>query len=230
MKSIGILGGVGPQTTAKVYLELITGIRESGAVHYPSITIYNLPFPFVIEDEAIIQGINVEKMIPYLIEGAKILEKSGVDYGILPCNTLHAFIEEIRSSVSFPFLSILEETTMELNNRKIQKVGILASETTIQSKIYEEALKNRGIEICYPTPTEQDGINTLIVDLLQGKMETLQKEKFESICNMLYTRGIETILLACTDLQLIAPYTNPRATIIDTTEILISASLREMGA
>jgi len=77
MKTLGILGGIGPQTTSKIYLSVIDSIRKKGAEKYPPIVIYNLPFPFVIENEAIVQGINSEKMISYLIDGAKILEKSG---------------------------------------------------------------------------------------------------------------------------------------------------------
>src|SRR3989338_9227039 len=123
MKTLGILGGVGPQTTSKVYLSIIKLIREKGEEKYPPIVIYNLPFPFVIENEAIIQGINSEKMIPYLIDGAKILEKSRIDFGILPCNTLHKFIGEIRKAVKFPFISILEETVLVLKTKGVKKIG-----------------------------------------------------------------------------------------------------------
>lgn len=109
MKTIGILGGVGPETTSHVYHSIINLFRKSQLKRYPSIVIYNLPFPFVIEKEVIIDGINSHKMIPYLIRGAKILEKAGADFGILPCNTLHKYIERIRRVVKIPFLSILDE-------------------------------------------------------------------------------------------------------------------------
>lgn len=228
MKTIGILGGVGPQTTAKVYLSIIKLIRESGEEKYPPIVIYNLPFPFVIEHEAIVQGINAEKMIPYLIDGARILEKSGVDFGILPCNTLHKFIGEIRKAVKFPFISILEETALTLKDRKVKKVGILATETTIESKIYEDVLENNGINILYPSKDEQNIVNNIIVGLLNGTENNLQRGKIENVCNTLYGRGAEIILLACTDLQLIASDIKTFAPIIDTTEILVNASVREM--
>lgn len=228
MKTIGILGGVGPQTTAKVYLSIIKLIRESGEEKYPPIVIYNLPFPFVIEHEAIVQGINSEKMIPYLIDGAKILEKSGVDFGILPCNTLHKYMEEIRKAVKFPFISILEETALTLKDRKVKKVGILATETTIESKIYEDVLRNNGINILYPSKNEQNIVNNIIVELLNETESNLQREKLESVCNILHGREAEIILLACTDLQLIASDIKISVPIVDTTEILINASVREM--
>lgn len=228
MKTLGILGGVGPHTTSKVYLSIIDLIRKSGEVKYPPIVIYNLPFPFIIENEAIIQGINSEKMIPYLIDGAKILEKSGVDIGILPCNTLHKYIGKIRKSVEFPFLSILEETVLALKEMKTRSVGILATQTTIQSKVYEDALRDSGIDIFYPSRDEQDIINNIIVELLRGDNNSLQKKKLEVICNALHKRGAEIILLACTDLQLIARDITTPAPIVDTTEILINSSAREI--
>ena len=228
MKTIGILGGLGPQTTSKIYLSIIKLIRESGEEKYPQIVIYNLPFPFVIEHEAIVQGINSEKMIPYLVDGAKILEKSGVDFGILPCNTLHKYIEEIRKAVKFPFLSILEETALALKDRKVKKIGILATETTIESKIYEDVLENNGINILYPSKNEQNIVSNVIVELLNETENNLQREKLENVCNALHERGAEIILLACTDLQLIASDIKISVPIVDTTEILINASVREM--
>lgn len=77
MKTLGILGGLGPQTTSKIYLRIVDLVRKSGKDKYPPIVIYNLPFPFIIEKEAIVQGVNSEKMLPYLIDGAKVLEKAG---------------------------------------------------------------------------------------------------------------------------------------------------------
>ncbi|MBI4085083.1 MAG: amino acid racemase [Candidatus Liptonbacteria bacterium] len=228
MKTLGILGGVGPQTTSKVYLSVIKMIREAGGEKYPPIAIYNLPFPFAVEHEAIIQGISAEKMIPYLVDGAKILEKSGADFGILPCNTLHKFMPEIRKAVKLPFLSILEETASVLKDKNVKKVGILATETTIKSKIYENASKSNGIDILYPSETEQNIVNNMIVELLNGKETSFQKEKLTAICAALHERRAEIILLACTDLQLVASEIKTPVPVVDTTEILINASVREM--
>lgn len=228
MKTLGILGGVGPDTTSKVYLSVIDLIRKNNKKYYPSITIYNLPWPFALENEMIIKGKNSEKMIPYLVNGAKILEKSGASFGILPCNTLHKHIKEIRASVKIPFLSILEETTLKLKILKIKNVGMLASQTTIDSKIYSDVLDKNGINILYPNKNEQNSINKIIVELVRGKSSKRYGKKIEQICNSLYKKGARSILLACTDLQLATPNVNSPIPIIDTTEILIQASVREL--
>ena len=189
--------------------------------------IYNLPFPFKVEDEAIVQGKNSHKMLPYLINGAKVLEKSGASFGILPCNTLHKYIKEIRNSVDIPFLSILDETAKELKKQKIKTVGILATATTAKERIYDSALKQQNIEVLYPTKTEQNQINKIIIELLNNVKSKKHSVALNKICNSLHKKGAESVLLACTDLQNIE-YGSLIPT-IDTTEILIKASLREMN-
>lgn len=228
MKTLGILGGVGPETTSKIYHSIIDLFRKNKKDRYPSIVIYNLPFPFIIENEAIIKGINSYKMLPYLIAGAKILEKSGASFGILPCNTLHKYIKEIRKAVGIPFLSILDETALRLKSMKVKTVGILATETTIKDKLYNDFLKKHEINVLCPTRTEQNDVNKIIVELLNGKKTNLQEKKIETICSSLYKKGAKAILLACTDLQIVTSDIYIPIPIIDTTEILIRASMREL--
>jgi len=228
MKTLGILGGVGPQTTSRIYLSIIDLFKKNKEDKYPSILIYNLPFPFIIEKEAIIEGISSCKMLPYLIEGAKILEKGGADFGILPCNTLHKYIKEIREAVKIPFLDIVDETVLQLKSIKIDSVGILATETTVNDKLYDSILRNNKINFLYPERGEQDDINKIIIELLNNKKNKHQKKRIMDVCLSLQKRGAKSILLACTDLQIITSDMGISIPIIDTTELLIKASVREL--
>ncbi len=228
MKTIGILGGVGPETTSKVYHAIIDFFRKNGQEKYPAILIYNLPFPFAVEEEAIVKGVNSEKMLPYLIEGAKIVEKSGADFGILPCNTLHKYINGIRESVKIPFLSILDETVLQLKSMGIKRVGILATETTVNDKLYNNILLKNDIKFLYPNRLNQDKINKIIVEILNGNKNEIQGKEIEEICSSLHKEGADAILLACTDLQNIISDINIHIPVIDSTDILIRASIREL--
>lgn len=228
MKTLGILGEVGPQTTSKIYHSIIDLFRKNKKDRYPAIVIYNLPFPFIIENEAIVKGINSHKMIPYLIDGAKILEKSGADFGILPCNTLHKYIKEIREAVKIPFLSILDETVSQLKLMEIKTVGILATKTTVKEQLYDGVLAEHGINILYPNRKEQENINKIIIELINGKVNEFQRETIKTICSSLHKKGAKAVLLACTDLQAIISEIQIPIPVIDTTEILIHASMREL--
>ena len=168
-------------------------------------------------------------MIPYLISGAKILEASGADFGILPCNTLHKHIEEICSAVKIPFLNILDETVAHLKGRKIQTLGILATETTVKDKLYDNVLNINKINFFYPSPIDQASVNEIILELLNGEKNKIQYKKIQRICESLQEKGAEAILLACTDLQLIMSAINISIPIVDSTEIIIQASIRELN-
>jgi len=228
IKTLGILGGVGPGTTAKIYLSIVESFRKK-AKNYPSIIIWNLPFPFAIEKEVIVKGINSQKMLPYLIDGAQILEKAGATFGILPCNTLHKYLEDIRKSVNIPFLSILDESAAYLDSLNIKKVGILATKTTVTDRLYDGALKIRGIETFYPDKKEQEALDRTIIQLIEEKTKGNYNDAIAHACKALKKKGAQAILLACTDLQLSGSHINIKIPIIDTTAILINASVRELN-
>lgn len=228
MKTLGILGGVGPQTTADIYLSVIRELKGVEKDAYPPILIYNLPFPYSVEYDAIVKGVNSEKMIPYLVEGAKILQKGGADFGILPCNTLHKYIGSIREAVQIPFLSIIEEVATVIKEMRVKTVGILASQTANDSKIYEGVFQEMGVEIVYPTLQEQQDVNQLIIELLGVGKKVHHADRLKVLCDALAERDAQVLLFACTDLQMLIPMMTGYLPIIDTTALLTSASIREM--
>ena|SRR3989344_697920 len=110
MKKVGIIGGLGPGTTSKFYLELVYLCQKFNKINRPGILIYSVPIPYDIEKSAIISGKNTKQCIPLLLTAAKKLEEAGADFLVMPCNSLHIFIEEIRNSVRIPVFSIISET------------------------------------------------------------------------------------------------------------------------
>lgn len=225
-KTVGIIGGVGPETTSKIYLEIINYFKKNKIKKYPSILVYNLPFPFSVEREAIVEGKNVHKMLPYLLDGAKILKKGGADFCVLPCNTLHKYIEVMRGVV--PFLSIFEETLIELQKLNIKDIGLLATGTTFKERLYDNTLQKNNINIFYPTPTEQNILSNIIINLLNGKKNTKDIQNLQKICLSLNKKGARAILLACTDLQMISKDLNLNIPIVDTTSILTESTIKEL--
>src|SRR5690242_5620489 len=137
MKTIGIIGGLGPETTSEFYLELIFLYRQLNKTSYPPILINSIPLPFDIEKDAIAYGIGEERCLSYLIDAAKKLEKAGADFLVLPCNSLHKYIQHIRKAVKIPVLSILEETAKFLKAQEVKKVGIIATPITIKNELYK---------------------------------------------------------------------------------------------
>ena len=161
MKTVGIIGGVGPKTTAEFYLELILIAQKVEKTARLPILIYSVPLPYAIEKDLILNATGEERYVPYLVEAAKVLEKGGADFVVMPCNSLHAFIGDIRSGIKIPALSIIEETVNFLKNKNISRVGLISTASTRKNQLYEDAFKKADIAYEVPTDFQQEQINKI---------------------------------------------------------------------
>lgn len=227
MQTAGIIGGLGPETTSKFYLEIIFSCFEKDNINRPPLLIWNVPIPYQIEEEFITKATGEEKYLHYLIDAAQRLEKGGADFIVIPCNSIHLLIEEIRDSVNIPVLSIIDETLNYLKQNSISNVGMLATSATIRKRLYEDTLLSNSITVNKPSDEDQDSMGDIINTLVHSRQDDKDKQKLLEITNRIVDSGSKTILLACTDLQLITPQiTNVK--IIDTMEILAQATVREI--
>lgn len=228
MKTVGIIGGLGPETTSEFYLELIFSCRKINKINYSPILINSIPLPFDIEKNAIAEGVGEEKCLPYLIKAAKSLEKAGADFLVLPCNSLHVFIRDIRSAVNIPILSILEETAKFLKKQKIDKVGIIATPITIRNKLYEQSLHRKNIKQIIPDNFQQAKIGKLIHNLVSNRYDNKDREVLIKIIKDFSKKDkVKNVILACTDLQLLMPQ-NSGVNIYDTMKILVDATVKNL--
>lgn len=227
MKTVGIIGGFGPETTAEFYLGIVFECYKKTRVNRPPILVWSVPLEYKIEEDLITKATGEERYIPYLIDAAKILEKAGADFLVMPCNSLHVFIKEIRSAVIIPVLSIIEETVRFLKEKKISKVGILATSTTINRKLYEGVFKNENIKQFVPDKVDQAKIGKIINNIVLNKHDNKDKKELLKIIDKFDKDGIKDVILACTDLQLLNPK-HIKIKVYDTMKILADAAVREI--
>ncbi|MBI2579248.1 MAG: amino acid racemase [Candidatus Aenigmarchaeota archaeon] len=227
MKSVGIVGGLGPETTAEFYLELIKKFRNNGD-SYPSIIIDNVPFPFHLERDIIQNSVNEGRLLPFLKESIKRLNYSRVDFIAIPCNTVHIFIDELRKESRAPILSIIDETISAVKENNLEKVGLLATAKTIESKLYEIPVENNGIKVILPEKDEQEEISRIIVQILENRVSDDDINTMEAVIRNLKGRGSEAIVLGCTDLQLVLK-NDFGVQIIDSMEILLESVYHQMN-
>jgi aspartate racemase len=227
MKTVGIIGGVGPETTAEFYSELILKCQGLNNENRPSILIYSIPLRYDVEEDAIVRGIGEERYIPLLVDAAQRLEKAGADFLVMPCNTLHTFIKNIRESVKIPVLSIVEETVKFLEEKNIFEVAMLSTELTLTKKIYENVFLENNIKQTLPSAEQQKKIGEIIYNLVMNRRDEADKEELGKIVIGLKEKGATNILLACTDLQLIMPKIDGTET-YDTMKILADATIKRI--
>ncbi|MBU0898242.1 MAG: amino acid racemase [Nanoarchaeota archaeon] len=227
MKTVGIIGGLGPETTAEFYLETIFSCYQQNKDSRPPVLIWNVPLKYKIEEDLLTKASGEERYIPYLIDAAKKLEKSGADFLVMPCNSLHVFIDDIRKAVKIPVLSIVEETTKFLKSKNIPSVGVLATSTLLKGKLYESALGKEKIKQIVPDGFEQAKIGKLIKNIVMNRHENRDRKELLKIVNNFEKKGLEHVILACTDLQLLIPE-HSKIEIYDTMKIFVNATVKEI--
>jgi len=227
MKTVGIIGGLGPETTSEFYLDLIFSCYKKDKTSRPSVLISSVPLPYKIEEDLITKNEGAERYIPYLVAEAQRLEKSGVDFIVMPCNSLHVFITEIREAVSVPVLSIIEETVKFIKLNGFNKVGIVSTSATIENKLYETAFEEKGIGFACPDAYQQAKLGKFIHNLVIGQQNSRDREEFIRIIDAFTEKGVDCVALACTDLQLLIPK-HESLKIVDTMKILSDATVAEI--
>jgi aspartate racemase len=227
MKKVGIIGGVGPETTAEFYLDIIFSCQALNKSARPGIIISSVPLPYQIEADLINNNIGSERYIPFLIKEAQRLENAGVDFIVMPCNSLHIFIEDIRKSVKIPVLSIVEETVKYIKSQKFTNVGIVSTSATIENKLYENAFAKEGIEYATPDDFQQVKMGKFIMNLVSGRQNNRDREELIEIINDFEKKNVDCVALACTDLQLLIPK-HPRLKIFDTMKIFVDATVEKI--
>ena len=223
IKTLGIIGGLGPETTARFYMEVVFACSKISG-RRPQILISNVAVPLEVEKELITEAKNEKNILPFLLNAARQLEKGGADFIVIPCNTVHIFIEEIRRLVDIPVLSIIEETSSFLRKKIIKEVGVFATTATIKNKLFDENLKHSDIKMITPKDIDQARMGAIINRLVNNQQTRKDEEEFLEIIK---DTNVKNVILACTDLQILNPEIDG-VRIFDTMDILARAAVREV--
>ena len=227
MKIVGIIGGLGPETTAEFYSTLISACQKKNKINIPPIIISSCPIPYKLFQETIAKDINWENFLPYLIIEAKRLERSGADFIVMPCNSLHVFINEIKNAVDIPVLSIIEETVKFLKKEDINRIGIVSTAITARKKLYENAFFENDITYFTPNDKQQFRLGKIIHNLVAGKKNKSDRDQLAQIISDYECKDVDCVVLACTDLQLLKP-SHPKLKIFDTMKIFADATVENI--
>jgi aspartate racemase len=181
-----------------------------------------------LEKEIIKHSRNEALLLPYLKSSVMRLNLAGVDAIVIPCNTAHFFIEELRKNSKAPILSIVEETAAAVVRNGLKKVGLLSSAKTLQSGMYQKRLLENNINLIAPDGGYQLLVSDFILNLLNGKRDKNAKKVICSLVEEMKARGAEAVILACTDLRLGLQKADVSIKIIDSYEVLLNSAIRAL--
>ena len=199
MKTIGIIGGMGPLATVHLFERIV--LRTKAEKDQDHIRVLIDSNTNIQDRTKAILGIG-ESPVKELVNSAKILENSGADFLIMPCNTAHYFIDEIKKNINIPFINMPEETVKYTYDKygKDALVGIMATDGTIKTKIYENYYAGLGIKTLVPIKT-QGKIMEFIYDVIKKGNYDAGTDLFFECVNELKDLGATAFLLGCTEIS-----------------------------
>jgi len=223
---LGILGGLGPLSSAYFY-EMITEHTKAkrDQDHIDIILSSRATTP---DRTAFILGKSTDDPVPFMVEDAKLLEQYGADAIVIPCNTAHYFIDEVRQSVTVPVPSIITETVSHIKRCGYKKVAILATEGTVQSGSYQAELERKGLSWAVPDAQGQ----SVIMDIIYGDVKSgiiPPPEKLYSVSEPMFDAGCDCAILGCTELSLLKRQFREDKRYVDSLEVLAACAITLFG-
>jgi aspartate racemase len=195
---VGVLGGMGPEATVDFMSKVIALTPgEDDQDHVRLLVDQNPHVPN--RQEALLRG--GESPGPVLADMARRLEAGGCDFLVMPCNTAHAFQEDIRSAVNIPFVSIVDATLDAALDATC--VGIMATTACVQANVYQPALESRGMRYLLPSDDDVDELTRLSFEIKSGNKADEIKAAVLGFAEALIDRGADAIISGCTEYPLV---------------------------
>jgi aspartate racemase len=217
---IGILGGMGPLATADLYRKIILATpATSDQTHIPVVIWADPRVPD--RTEALLAG--GEDPTPWLIGGGQALASMGADFIVMPCNTAHAFLEQVQPAVERPFLSMVDAAVDDIVRSlpEVTSVGLLATSGTISSGVYQRSLEARGLAAVIPDDDHQTRcVMTAIRAVKAGDTGDAPTALFVEAGGHLAAGGAQALIAACTEIPVVLRQEHVDLPLVDATDAL----------
>ena len=192
-KVIGIIGGMGPLATADLFRKITLHTAAPCDQAHPRVCI-DSNTRIADRTAALLHG--GEDPVPEMIRSAQRLQSIGAELLIMPCNTAHCFYDAVAASVSVPLLHMVAITRDALKDRGVKCAGLLATDGTVQTGIYQHTFEGSGIELLTPeNEADQAAIMDTIYNGVKAGNLTHDVSAFRRACLRLFDRGAEMLIL-----------------------------------
>jgi len=229
MRILGILGGLGPESTTDYYRSIIARYRAlrpgSG---YPHIVVNSLDADKVID---LLNSGRLSDLADYLSSGIELLARAGAHIGCIAANTPHLVFDEVQRRSAIPLISIVRATAIAAHAQGLSRVGLFGTGFTMRAKFYPDEFRQAGIEMVVPTDAEREFIHgKYIGELLNNQFLPETRDRIMTIAQRMATEdGIQALVLAGTELPLLLRGSEtPQLPFLDTTAIHVEAIVNEL--
>jgi aspartate racemase len=222
MKVIGIIGGVGPESTVDYYKSIITTCRIGQSLAAPEIIIYSINIDEVL---SLVGQRDWSKLIYLLVSKIKALHRAGADFAAISANTPHIVFDEVAEKSPIPLISIVTATLEKTRQLGLKKVGLLGTKFTMQANFFAPPFAAQGMEVVVPPAQDQEYIHEkLMTEIELGMFTEETRQGLVAVAKrMKQTEQIEGIILGCTELPLILREDDCGIPSLNTTAIHVEA-------
>lgn len=223
---LGIIGGLGPMATA-YFMELLVAMTDAARDqdHIETI-VYSIPT--VPDRTAYILGQSKDSPLEDMIEIGRTLHRQGAEVLAIPCITAHYFHSQLQEGIGMPVIHGIRKTAEALQLAGISRVGVMATDGTICSGLFQQELSLAGIETVVPTQECQKDVMSLIYDDIKANRKP-NMNRFMQVVRQLKEQGAECIVLGCTELSLIKKEQDIGAGFVDVMEVLAQQTILACG-
>jgi aspartate racemase len=229
MKLIGIVGGIGPESTIDYYRLFISTYRErrpDGG--YPPVVINSIDLAKALK---LVSSNDLAGLAAYMLEEIRRLARAGATHGLLSSNTPHIVFDEVRRASPIPLISIVETACVAAMARKLKRLGLFGTRFTMQGGFYQKVFAGEGMEIKVPEPVDLEFIHdTYLNELVNGVVRAETRERYIAIARkMREQQGIEALILGGTELPLLLrDAIDIGMTLLDTARLHVEAAVSEL--
>ncbi|WP_135080472.1 aspartate/glutamate racemase family protein [Terasakiella sp. SH-1] len=226
MKTIGLLGGMSWESTVSYYQALNRGVKEQlGGLHSAKIVMNSVNFA---EIEKLQHDGDWDQTAEILSAAAKGVQAGGADFLLIGTNTMHKVADQVEEAIDIPLLHIADATAMALQEKGVERVGLLGTQFTMQQDFYKGRLSSQhAIEVQTPDEAQQSWVHEIIYnELCRGEIKEDSRDLFLAIIEDMHEEGAEAVILGCTEIALLVSQADTEVPLFDTTQIHCEAAVK----
>ena len=229
MKTLGIIGGMSPESTTLYYRIINREVNRClGDNHSADIVMHSVDFEEVVRMQ---KSGDWEAAGALLAASATKLEGAGAQLLLVATNTMHKVAPAIERATTVPLLHVVDATAIAIREQGMQKVGLLGTTFTMSDGFYPERMAVQGIQTIVPTESEQTDINRIIFEqLCLGRVEPEAVQYLQKVITGLKEQGAQGVILGCTELCLAVDEDKTPLPVFDSTTIHALAAVEAVLA
>lgn len=227
MKTLGIIGGMGPMATVDLMRKIILSTDAKTDQEHIHILVDNNPQ--IPDRTAAIEG-RGESPVEKMLQSAKLLEAHGADVLVIACNTAHYFLDEFKDKVHVPIINMIDEAVKHCVELGYSEVGLLCTIGTRNTGIYQKACDKFNIKLVVPDDEEIKALQNMIYLGVKANNFNYDTSNVKQVISTMRNRGAQAFILGCTETPIAVQMYHLEGNFIDSSLVLAHKAIEAVGA